>query len=204
MVSSNSTTEWSGNYEVIATIGNCSSLPTQTSVIVYPIPEAPEASSNGPVDEGTLLTLSATDVSGATYFWTGPNGFTSSEQYPTVSEEASLAMAGNYEVSVTVNGCESDFGSVLVVVNETNNISNSANDFGVSIYPNPASETIWIDCSGIEFTQVKIVNALGEEMIKEIISKQKTELRIDTLASGIYVIVLSGEGRRVEEKLIVH
>jgi photosystem II stability/assembly factor-like uncharacterized protein len=203
MLTSNSTTEWSGNYEVFVTLGNCSSVPTQTSVIVHPIPDAPEASSNGPVDEGTLLTLFATNVSGATYSWTGPNGFTSSEQNPIVSEEASLAMAGNYEVSVTVNGCESELGVVLVVVNETNNIIDSASDFSVRIYPNPSSKTIWIDGSGVEFTQVEIVNALGEVVIQELVNNHKKELRIDTLAPGIYVVVLSGEGKRVEEKLMV-
>ena len=41
---------------------------------------------------------------GATYAWTGPNGFTSAAQNPTIPN-ATTAATGNYSVTVTVNGC---------------------------------------------------------------------------------------------------
>jgi photosystem II stability/assembly factor-like uncharacterized protein len=202
IVGSNAIIEWSGMYAVTATIGNCSSASAQTTVIVQPTPDAPVASSNGPVDEGTLLTLSATTISGASYWWTGPNGFTSAEQNPIVSEEASMAMAGNYNVSVTVNDCESAVAGVNVAVNEPNDIDYKATDFGVSIYPNPASESMWIHLSGVDFRYVEIMNALGEVIVHDNLNQPTTEIEISSLASGMYVVVLWGEGRRVEEKLI--
>jgi hypothetical protein len=57
-------------------------------------------------------------VSGATYSWTGPNGFTSTLQNPTRSS-AATADGGTYNVTVTVNGCTSAAGSTNVVVNAT-------------------------------------------------------------------------------------
>ena len=42
-----------------------------------------------------------------TYSWTGPNGFTSSLQNPTIPN-ASLIHAGFYNLEVTLNGCSSD------------------------------------------------------------------------------------------------
>src|SRR4030095_1441176 len=57
-------------------------------------------------------------VSGATYVWTGPNGFTSSLQNP-VRSNATLADAGTYSVIITVNGCTSAAGTTNVVVNPT-------------------------------------------------------------------------------------
>ncbi len=68
---------------------------------------APAASSNGPICAGATLQLSAATVAGATYSWTGPNGFTSSAQNPSIPG-ATTAASGTYSVSVTVSGCTSD------------------------------------------------------------------------------------------------
>lgn len=58
---------------------------------------------NGPVCVGTTLQLTAPTVAGAQYSWTGPNGFTSALQNPTINY--SLAAAGAYSVTVNVGGC---------------------------------------------------------------------------------------------------
>jgi hypothetical protein len=52
------------------------------------------------------LHLSASTVAGATYSWTGPNGFASTNQNPAISNVTTNA-AGAYSVTVTVNGCAS-------------------------------------------------------------------------------------------------
>lgn len=57
------------------------------------------ATNNGPLCEGTTLNLFATGIAGATYSWTGPGGFTSSLQNPTIP--ATLGTSGNYIVTVT-------------------------------------------------------------------------------------------------------
>ncbi len=61
------------------------------------------AGNNGPVCTGSTLTLSATTLSGATYAWSGPGGFTSSAQNPTFTYAS--ANAGTYTVTVTAAGC---------------------------------------------------------------------------------------------------
>jgi hypothetical protein len=86
-------------------------------VTVNAIPSAPTAGNNGPVCVGSTLSLTASTVSGATYSWTGPNGFTSSAQNPSVSTSATTAMAGTYSVTATVNGCTSAAGQTTVTVN---------------------------------------------------------------------------------------
>ncbi|GAA4314404.1 hypothetical protein GCM10023149_10550 [Mucilaginibacter gynuensis] len=77
---------------------------------------APEsvATVSSPVCEGSPLTLSAS--SGTTYAWTGPNGFTSALQNPTI-QQATTANSGDYEVTVTSSsGCKST-AQVSVLVN---------------------------------------------------------------------------------------
>jgi len=68
---------------------------------------APVASNNAPICAGATLQLSAGTVAGATYSWTGPNGFASSAQNPSIPG-ATTAASGTYRVSVTLGGCTSD------------------------------------------------------------------------------------------------
>jgi hypothetical protein len=79
---------------------------------------APAANNNGPVCEGGTIQLSASAIAGATYSWTGPGGFTSSAQNPSVSN-ASLSNGGNYNVVATVNGCSATPQTTFVIVNST-------------------------------------------------------------------------------------
>lgn len=57
----------------------------------------------GPICAGQPVQLSVNTVAGATYAWTGPGGFTSSQQNPLVPS----AQPGLYSVTATVNGCVS-------------------------------------------------------------------------------------------------
>ncbi len=120
MVSNNATTTMSGTYSVTASLSNgCTSDVSLTQVTVNAIPSTPVAGSNGPVCEGSALMLNTSYVWNASYSWTGPNGFTSSEQNPVVSYQATPAMSGSYYITVTVNGCSSPAGSVIATVNAT-------------------------------------------------------------------------------------
>ena len=76
---------------------------------------APQTSNNGPICAGQALQLTAVGTSG-TYSWTGPNGFTSALQNPTISNVTGAA-AGTYNVTVTVSGCTSAAGTTSVTVN---------------------------------------------------------------------------------------
>ncbi|TET40931.1 MAG: PKD domain-containing protein, partial [Dehalococcoidia bacterium] len=98
----------SGTVEVTVTdANNC----TGTDSVTVTVNENPEASAdnNGPVCEGATLTLTGGPDGMDTYAWTGPNSFTSSEQSPTVSTDATTAMAGEYTLTVTnSNGCSDE------------------------------------------------------------------------------------------------
>jgi hypothetical protein len=68
--------------------------------------------------EGSWVYLSADYVPGATYAWTGPNGFSSTFQLPPMFPSPP---AGEwvYSVVITVEGCTSLPGTTTVVVNPT-------------------------------------------------------------------------------------
>src|SRR5581483_3604434 len=115
-VTSTATTADGGTYSVTVTVNGCTSAAGSTNVVVNAIPATPVASNSGPYCEGATISLSTATVSGATYAWTGPNGYTSSQQNPTITN-ATTAHTGTYNVTVTVNGCTSAAGSTNVVVN---------------------------------------------------------------------------------------
>jgi hypothetical protein len=74
------------------------------------------AGSNSPVCKGSVLTLSAYEVEGATYRWTGPNGFVSTQRSPSITA-VSAAVAGTYTVTLT-KGDSTATASTTVRVDE--------------------------------------------------------------------------------------
>lgn len=113
----NLTTLDAGSYSVIATVNGCASVSANTSVAITNSTPTPVVSNNGPLCPGQNLQLSASAISGATYSWTGPNGFTSSDQNPSISN-ITLADAGIYSVTALTTGCgTSTAGSTTVVIN---------------------------------------------------------------------------------------
>ena len=106
-----------GTYTLFVTVNDCTSDAGTVKVAVVPTPSAPVVTSNGPLCQGSTLTLNASNITGATYNWTGPNGFTSNLQNPSI-DNVTAANAGIYKVTATVNGCPSPAGSINVIVNE--------------------------------------------------------------------------------------
>lgn len=103
------------NYNVIVT-GVCAPSDTSINVTltVNPIPVA-IAGSNSPVCIDSTLYLTAQTVTGGTYLWTGPNGFSSTDQNPVIINASALE-AGDYTLVVSANGCTSGPSMVTVVV----------------------------------------------------------------------------------------
>ncbi len=95
-------------YTATVTDANGCSNSSTATVTVNPLPNTPTAGSNSPVCEGATLTLTASSTTANVSFsWTGPNGFTSAEQNPSLPN-VTLAAAGTYTVTVTdANGCSS-------------------------------------------------------------------------------------------------
>ena len=93
-----------------STVANGNQLTTVTC------PTNAAASSNGPVCAGSTLSLTSSATGNAlSYAWTGPNGFTSSVQNPSINA-AAVAANGTYTVTIS-NNCGSVQASKAVVVN---------------------------------------------------------------------------------------
>lgn len=78
-------------------------------------PPASTPGSNTPVCEGSTLNLTATPVGGATYVWSGPDGFSSTSQNPSIAG-MTMAKAGTYYLRTWALGCYSNENSTSVSV----------------------------------------------------------------------------------------
>ena len=112
IISDNATVQMAGTYSVTASVNGCSNTPATTNVII----NQATINSNTTVCEGSALSLSASNISGASYFWTGPNGFSSISQNPAISPNATRNMAGVYSVYTTANGCTSPIPATIDIV----------------------------------------------------------------------------------------
>ncbi|MCW3077231.1 MAG: hypothetical protein JWO32_1840 [Bacteroidetes bacterium] len=95
------TVAMSGNYTVLVNIGTCTAIAT-TSVTVNALP-VPLITSNSPVCVGKDVTFNGSG--GSAYAWSGPSGFASALQNPTITA-AAVSISGTYTLTVTnANGC---------------------------------------------------------------------------------------------------
>jgi hypothetical protein len=90
---------------------------TTFTIYVRVVQASTTAVSNSPICSGNTLNLSTTPVIGATYSWTGPNGFSSTLQNPTITN-ATTAATGTYILTATpAGGCAAATSNVLVTIN---------------------------------------------------------------------------------------
>lgn len=74
-----------------------------------------DASSNSPICEGDTLFLNASDVSGGSYAWTGPQGYQSSSQNPSIAN-INFNQSGVYQVVMSLGAGCTDTSTVDVEV----------------------------------------------------------------------------------------
>jgi hypothetical protein len=106
----------------IWTIGEYAALPGNAwatyiaeTAVTCSAPTIPVTGNNGPLVAGQTLQLTASSSPGASYSWSGPNGFSSSLQNPVIPN-ITAAAAGTYNVSASFGDCTSLGGSTTVAV----------------------------------------------------------------------------------------
>ena len=143
------------NYTVTNAAG-CTSPASDNIVInVQPATPVATASNNGPMCAGLTLNLIGGPAGMTSYAWSGPNGFTSTVQNPTIAN-VTAAAAGVYSLVVTnAAGCSSVAATTTVVINATP-VATAANNGPMceggtlNLYGQPAgaSSYLWVGPNG--------------------------------------------------------
>jgi len=73
----------------------------------------------------------------------------------------------------------------------------------ISIYPNPMKETGIITCDDRSAQNIHLVNALGEVVQRQNVTKSATALVIQGLPTGVYTIVVSSSEKVIQTETLV-
>lgn len=107
-----------GNFNITFAATNiCGITNASTPIEVNAAPPLVNPTVNSPICVGGAAQFNATLVAGASYNWSGPNGFTSTLQNPLI-DPVTAASSGTYSVSANNNGCPGPVSTVdLVIIN---------------------------------------------------------------------------------------
>jgi hypothetical protein len=70
---------------------------------------------------------------------------------------------------------------------------------GLSVYPNPASETIYIT-SGVTIEKIELYDIVGKQVLE---SKNTSEINVSHLDHGLYLLKLYSENASTTKKVII-
>ncbi|HYV92981.1 MAG TPA: T9SS type A sorting domain-containing protein [Chitinophagales bacterium] len=183
-----------GTYDVTLITTNAFGNDTLTLtnyITVYPTPPPPTITQNGNVLTSSAAVsyqwqLNSVDIPGATmqnYTYTQPGLYT--------------VYAGDS------NGC-ANYASLLITA-----VENVANEFPVSVSPNPSNGNFTIElinCSA-QHISLRILNTLGEEIVMQnftyLQNDYKKEVDLHYIAAGVYFIEMKTENEFIRKKIIV-
>lgn len=80
----------------------------------------------------------------------------------------------------------------------------SSGNFGVSvfsIYPNPTSDMVYVEASS-RIEKVAVFDLLGRKVLETVPQSEKAELNFNALKAGVYMAVISCEGKKTIKKIV--
>lgn len=159
------------------------------------------------VQEGLTVHFQNTSTNADTYFWVFGNGQASTLAHPSVTFDA----PGIYEVSLLANGfplCPSGGVTQYIEVLATG-IETSAQNANFALYPNPNTGSFqveiaaeWFYKKGNDF-QIILMDMLGKTILHQNIPYQQTNIQLNDVATGIYIVTLTNGQQTWVEKMVI-
>jgi hypothetical protein len=99
---------------------------------------------------------------------------------------------GSYTLTNAGAGTTSDM--FLAKLGNSAGINESRNSSNISVFPNPATDIITIEITGIfKASYLSIMNIEGQQVITRQIKEPQTQLDISNLPSGVYFVKLTND-----------
>lgn len=178
-------------------------IPTDSIELdVLPAP-IPSLSSNSPVCIGQSIIINEQNSSSVAWNWTGPNGFTSTQQN-IIIPNATTAHAGYYVVEITdTMGCKGK-DSTEIVIQNCAGIADVQNMYGYTIRPNPAYDQLNIEVQTSSIRTVRLYSIEGKEIFNRNISSKREVIEVKDLPSGMYLLETTLEtGEKIISRVVI-
>lgn len=113
------------------------------------------------------------------------------------------ATSGSYVVTlIAYNQCGTDTMQIMIPLG----VNEIGNDKSISMYPNPASNKLYLDAMGdVKLTDVTIINVMGSVVHRQELPNSNTVQQIDIsqLPAGNYNVRLNTNSGLVNKKLVI-
>lgn len=174
-------------YSVTVTANGC----TATDAVILSVnslPAIPAITRSGAI-------LTSTPSNG--YQWYKDNSLLPNETNQTLS----LTANGAYSVVVTdVNGCSNE-SALFPVVNIS--VGEISTDAFVSVYPNPADESFFVETEDFEGTEVSVTDIFGKLILKSGMNDKVLHINTENFSRGVVIVSVSGHQRSFRQMLVV-
>lgn len=180
-----------GTYTYYVSANTCTTSPrAPVTITVHALPVLTATSSASLICTGSSVSLS---VSGATsYSWTNAGA------------GASIVVTPSVTTVYTVNGTDANGCKNTVTI--TQNVSNCTfvnelldKEMVLSLFPNPAEESITIQADGQY--ELEIYNVLGEK-VKQFQINDKVVLDVRNFKAGLYFVTISGSSAQYTTRFV--
>ena len=117
------------------------------------------------------------------------------------------ASPGTYTVCLSIFGaCDTATTCQDVTVTQNNASIIAHEEYGVTVYPNPANDVLTVINTNPELQSIEILDVFGKVMMKERILSEKTNLNCSGLSNGTYFIrIYKEQGTlRFVDKLLIN
>lgn len=151
----------------------------------------------------STATMTNSSTGATSYSWSvAPSGSVSS---PTVTNPTiTYGNPGTYTITlVAANTSTSNTFSKVVTVSGCVGLNESTLANGISVFPNPAKDVLNIEVSNSDNFAVTVTNLLGKVILTEKSSKEKMNLNLSSIASGVYFVTIDAKGQKTTKKIIV-
>lgn len=181
----------SGNYHVISINSNGCVSYSDTVLAVYCSPTFVPI-----VEMNTAGNLIVTNAGNYDVQWYVNNSILAADTF----EIAIPIVPGDYTVVLTDEyGCEYTSAPTGVNVGISEETA-----FAWRIYPNPATDFVYVDVQGTEVDRIEVVDLSGRVVISvDEVAEMKNKLDLQTVSSGTYLVRLLQKGRVMSQTMIV-
>lgn len=185
------------NFYVTATVNGCTSAAAQSVVTINDLPTVSYTDVSTICSYYDPITLAAGSPAGGSYTGSGVSGTTFD---PSVAGVGAATVTYSY---TDMNGC-TNAADWDITVDGCLGITDLNLEVDLLVYPNPTSGSITIEGLPTEGSVINVIDLNGRQLISIECLSEMTEINLDALAPGQYMIEVINNEQMITKRIAKH